>query len=212
MALGIMKNPCAIALGTLAIFCSQAGAAPGKCFELICITEGNDFPDCPMPPVNLSANLPKGFAIKEIDGYMRIAPIGNIHEGSCKRVKRLPFMVSLDTSDMGGTLNITGTFTASGILRYEMSEGALLEFTPSLSTFKGAGIFFREKFERLNLDEAQPSPSITPPRSLHHNSCWQAKATIRATDFSVRVGDSSLAGTYVRKLRISDVHDFRACK
>lgn len=207
-----MKNPRLVIFAALAITCSATDAAPGKCFELTCITEGNDSPDCPMPPVNLSASLPKGFAIKEIDGYMRIAPIGNLYEESCQRVKRLPFSFSLDKSHMVGAINITGTFTASGILRHEIGEGADLEFTPSPSTFKGAGVFFRDKFERLNLDEAKPSPSVTPPRSSQKSYCWQAKATISATDFSVRVADSSLAGTYVRKLSIKDVHDFRACK
>jgi len=57
----------------------------------------------------------------------------------------------------------------------------------------------------------QPAVNVVPPRPLAGADCWQAQATAQLSDFSVLVGDTSAAGTYPRRARITAVHGFTRC-
>lgn len=202
--------PCLI----LAVFL-PAPARPGdstECFRLICHDGGNASDHCTAPSSNLSAKMPRGFSITSVNGNAAISAHSETGFQSCAQTPALRRPISLDSGSLYGGMAVSGTLRATGVLRYEPNDGGELEFRPDAEAFAGTGPFFRAHFNRLKLDSAQPSPVVVPPPALRNADCWQAKASIVATDFRVLVGDTSAAGVYVDKLRLDDIREFTACQ
>ena len=155
-----------------------------------------------------------GLSIKALRGYTAVAPHDSeaSYTRACRKVSRLPQPVSLDQGSIYGAIEITGTFRANGVLRFEPNDGGELMFLPEKALLEKAGPFFRSKFEMLKLDVAERQSSVRPPKSLANANCWIAKATITATDFDLIVGDTSAAGNYVRRMTITNAHTFRPCE
>lgn len=189
---------------------AQPAAAQDHCVRLIC-GKGSEDDHCTIRPAQLVARMPAAFAIVAIRGNTLIATQGDASTANCAPAKRLAQEVSLDRASLYGSVEITGQLQATGILRFEPNDGGELEFRPGRETFKGTGPFFRANFQRIKLDSAQPAVNVVPPRPLAGADCWQAQATAQLSDFSVLVGDTSAAGTYPRRARITAVHGFTRC-
>ena len=185
----------------------SAQALAQDCVRLIC-SKGDD---CSIAPARLIARFPAGFKVQSIGNNTKIASRGEAGILDCSPVSRLPNEVSLDQASMYGSVQISGRLQASGILRFEPNDGGELEFRPIKATFKSTGKFFRSTFERIKLDGAQPPVTIKPPRGLAKADCWQANATAELSDFSVVIGDTSAAGTYAVRARITGVNTFTKC-
>lgn len=183
------------------------------CYLILCTPEEDPLTECTVTPSRLSATLPAGLSISAIRGHTAIAPKDGDarYDRVCQKRAALPEAVSLDRGSLYGAVQIAGTLTANGLLRYEPNDGGTLAFLPEKALFAHTGSFFRKEFEMLKLDAAQPAPNLHPPRSLAHANCWTAQATLRATDFDLVVGDSSAAGNYVRRLTLTNVRNFRPC-
>lgn len=106
---------------------------------------------------------------------------------------------------------VTGRLQARGTLRYEPNDGGVWAFRPDKGALRGRGRFFKAHFGHIKLDEAQPAVAIAPPAGLAKADSWQAKATVKLSDFSVLIGDTSAAGTYAGKARITQVSGFERC-
>jgi len=167
--------------------------------------------ECSIRPARLTARMPAGFAITSIRGHSAIATRGDAGSAACQPVQQLPRPLSLDQASLYGSVQIAGRLQVPGTLRFEPHDGGALEFRPARAALHGTGPFFRAHFERIKLDAAQPPVAITPPRRLAKADCWQAQATAELSDFSVLVGDTSAAGTYPHRARITAVHGFTAC-
>lgn len=189
---------------------AQPAAAQDRCVRLIC-GQGSEDDYCTIRPARLVARMPAAFAIVAIRGNTSIATQGDAATANCAPAKRLPQEVSLDRASLYGSVEVTGQLQANGILRFEPNDGGELEFRPGREAFKGTGPFFRTHFQRIKLDSVQPAVNVTPPRMLAGADCWQAQATAQLSDFSVLVGDTSAAGTYPRRARITAVHGFTRC-
>ena len=187
---------------------STQAALAQDCVRLIC-DKGDD---CSIAPSRLTAKFPAGFEIKSIGSNTKIARRGEAAILDCRPVNRLSNEVSLDQASMYGNVQIAGTLQATGILRFEPNDGGELDFRPIKETFKSSGKFFRSNFERIKLDGAQPTVTVKPPRDLSKADCWQAYATAELSDFSVVIGDTSAAGTYASRARITGVNTFTKCK
>jgi hypothetical protein len=185
----------------------------GRCFLVTCHTIGKETDDCSVKTSNLKANLPSGLSISKIRGRTVVATDNDArYDRECVQVSQLPMQISLDQGSIYGALEITGTIKATGVLRYEPSDGGEFDFIPDATAFLHNGRFFRPKFfGRLKLDQAKPHITVQPPKSLAKATCWQALATIEARDFHLLVGDSSSAGPWVQHLRLTNVRDFAAC-
>lgn len=156
--------------------------------------------------------MPKGFSITSINDNAVISTHREIDFEACRQAQALPHPISLDNGSLYGGMAVSGTLRATGVLRYEPNDGGELEFRPDAKAFAGTGSFFQTYFNRLKLDSAQPLPAVAPPHTLRNADCWQAKASIVATDFRILVGDTSAAGVYVDKLQLDDVREFTACQ
>ncbi len=187
---------------------SAQPAAAQDCLRLIC-GQGSDH--CAIQPARLAARMPAGFAVTSVRGNTLIATRGEAATASCPPAQHLPREVSLDRASLYGSVAVAGQLQASGTLRFEPNDGGELEFRPGREAFKGTGPFYRAHFQRIKLDSAQPAVKVTPPRPLAGADCWQAQATAQLTDFSVLVGDTSAAGTYAQRARITAVHGFTRC-
>ena len=186
---------------------SAQAALAQDCVRLIC-DKGDD---CSITPARLTARFPAGFEVKSIGSNTKIASRGEAGILDCRPVNRLPNEVSLDQASMYGNVQVSGRFQASGILRFEPNDGGELEFRPIKEAFKSTGKFFRINFERVKLDGAQPPVTVKPPQGLAKADCWQAHATAELSDFSVVIGDTSAAGTYAGRARITGVNTFTKC-
>ncbi|MBX9900691.1 MAG: hypothetical protein K2Y28_07895 [Burkholderiaceae bacterium] len=182
-------------------------ASAQDCVRLIC-AKGDD---CSITPARLTAKFPAGFEVTSIGSNTKIASRGDAGTLECKPVSHLTNEVSLDQISIYGNLKIVGKLQATGILRFEPNDGGELEFRPNKETFKNTGKFFTRAFERIKLDSAQPSVGIKPPKNLSKADCWQASATAELSDFSVTIGDTSSAGTYAMRARITEVKNFTKC-
>ncbi len=205
---------CAIALcGALGLSplgaTSAQPAAAQDCVRLICGQSGDDH--CSIRPARLAARMPAGFAITSIRGNTAVATQGDAATASCTAAQRLTQDVSLDRASLYGAVEVAGQLQASGIVRFEPNDGGELEFRPGREAFKGTGPFFQANFQRIKLDSVRPAVNVTPPRPLAGADCWQAQATAQLSDFSVLVGDTSAAGTYPRRARITAIHGFTRC-
>lgn len=187
---------------------SPQPAAAQDCLRLIC-EQGSEH--CSIKPARLTARMPSGFAVTSVRGNTLIATLGDAATANCPVAERLPKGVSLDHASLYGSVEISGQLLATGTLRFEPNDGGELEFRPGMEAFKGTGPFFRANFRRIKLDSAQPAINVVPPRTLAGADCWQAQATAQLSDFSVLVGDSSAAGTYPRRARITAIHGFARC-
>lgn len=186
---------------------SAQTALAQDCVRLIC-SKGDD---CSIAPARLTARFPAGFEVKSIGSGTKIASRGEAGILDCRPVSHLPNEVSLDQASMYGSVQVSGRIQASGILRFEPNDGGELEFRPIKETFKSTGKFFRRNFERVKLDGARPPISVKPPRDLAKADCWQANATAELSDFSIVIGDTSAAGTYAGRARITGVNTFTKC-
>lgn len=182
-------------------------ASAQDCVRLIS-TKGDD---CSITPARLTAKFPAGFEVTSIGNNTKIASRGDAGILDCKPASRLANDISLDQATLYGSVKITGKLKAIGILRFEPNDGGELEFRPSKETFKNTGKFFSRTFERIKLDIAQPSITIKPPQDLAKADCWKADATAELSDFSVTIGDTSSAGTYAMRARITKVNNFTKC-
>lgn len=202
-----------LGLTVLLVLATHGHAAPPPaCVRVVCPGNGSDDPACTVPAHALSAALPSGLRVAAIRGHTGFAERGEATGPACAAVARLGQPLSLDTGSMYGAVQVTGALSTTGTLRYEPNDGGELEFRPAPATLRRGGAFFQRAFARLKLDEARPATPITPPAALQNASCWQADATLKATDFWVVVGDSSSAGTYVQQRTLSGVRNFRACQ
>jgi len=177
------------------------------CVRLAC---GQD-DQCSIAPARLVAAFPPGFKVTSIGGNTKIGSRGEMGVLDCRPVTRLPSEVSLDRGSMYGSVQIAGRLEASGILRFEPNDGGNLDFRPTKEAFRSTGKFFRTNFRRIKLDGAQPPVAVNPPKSLAKADCWQANATAELSDFSVVVGDTSAAGVYAQRARITRINSFTKC-
>lgn len=178
--------------------------------DCVLVTCGQD-EYCEVAPSGLTASLPTGLAIKSIRGNTKVASRGDAALLDCRPVSRLPTTVSADESSIYGSLRITGTLRMVGVLRFEPNDGGELEFRPEQGAHPGAGKFFTANFARIKLDQVQPQVRITLPASLAEADCWQARATAELSDFSLLIGDTSAAGTYAQRARITRITSFTRC-
>jgi hypothetical protein len=187
--------------------CQYLGIEP-LCVAISC---GQD--DCQVTPSRLTAALPPGLEIRAIRGGTRIAAKGDAWRPDwCPEVARLPKVLSADQVSIFGLLHVVGKLQATGILRFEPNDGGELDFRPDKNTFQGTGKLFKENFDRVRLDNAEPSVKITPPRSLAKADCWQANATVELTDFDITpIITSSKGGTSARQARVTQVTRFTKC-
>lgn len=197
--------PFAMAAALLPVLAGPASAQ--DCLRLDC----GPGEACSIRPARLTARMPAGFAITSIRGHSAIATRGDAGSAACQPVQQLPRPLSLDQASLYGSVQIAGRLQVPGTLRFEPHDGGALEFRPARAAFHGTGPFFRAHFERIKLDAAQPPVAIAPPRRLAQADCWQAQATAELSDFSVLVGDTSAAGTYPQRARITAIHGFSAC-
>ncbi len=205
---------CAIAIqGALVLLLVLAAPAQPAyaqdCVRLLCAQGSDDH--CAIRPARLTARMPAGFAVTSIRGNTAVATQGDAATATCAPAKRLTQEVSLDRASLYGSVEVAGQLQVSGTLRFEPNDGGELEFRPAREAFKGTGPFFRAHFKSIKLDSAQPAVNVVPPRPLASADCWQAQATAQLSDFSVLVGDTSAAGTYPRRARITAVHGFTRC-
>lgn len=209
-----MKKHVVVALLAGISLGAQSASFTDKCFLVMCSVQGSYNDACSVAPSKLTAVLPPGFSITSIRNFTYVSPrqySGGEFGEQCPRVTRLPLPISLDVGNVYGAISIAGTLKSEGILRYEPNEGGTLEFWLPRDSLMNGGRFFRGAFARLKLDSAKPTPSVSPPKRLKNANCWQAKAVLEATGFSLLIGASSEAGTYVERARLSDVRDFQAC-
>lgn len=206
-----MKHILTASICTL-VFSFTANAA--DCFLIMCKPDGENPNECAVSPAKLSAVMSPGLSIRAIRGYTAVAPHDEdaSYTRACRKSSRLPEPVSLDQGSIYGGIEITGTLKSNGVLRYEPNDGGELMFLPDSALFEGAGLFFHREFKILKLDMAKPQSSVRPPKSLAKANCWVARATIRATDFDLIVGDTSAAGNYVRRMALTNVREFRQCE
>ena len=210
-----MKKHVAVVLLAGLSLGAQSASFTDRCFLVMCSVQGSYNDTCSIAPSKLKAVLPPGFSITSIRNFTYVSPrqySGGEFGEQCPRVTRLPLPISLDVGNVYGAIPMAGTLKSAGTLRYEPSEGGTLEFRLSRESLGNGGRFFREQFVRLKLDSAKPTPSVAPPKQLMDANCWQATAVLEATGFSLLIGASSEAGTYVESARLSDVRDFRACR
>jgi len=187
--------------------CQYLGIEP-LCVAISC---GQD--RCQVTPSRLTAALPPGLEIRAISNGTRIAAKGDAWRPDwCPEVARLPKVLSADQVSIFGLLHVAGKLQAKGILRFEPNDGGELDFRPDKNTFQGTGKLFKENFDRVKLDIAEPSVKITPPQSLAKADCWQANATVELTDFDITpTSTSSKDGTYARQARVTKVTRFTKC-
>lgn len=193
-------------LPTLLLAFAQVAMAQ-DCVRVAC-AQGDH---CEVTPSGLTAVLPPGWEIRSIRGNTKIATRGDAALLDCRPADRLAAVVSADQASIYGAVYLTGRLQARGTLRFEPNDGGELEFRPSKDTLQSNGQFFKTHFARIKLDAVQPAVKIAPPPSLAKVDCWQAKATAELSDFSVLVGDTSAAGTYARKARVTQVSGFARC-
>lgn len=166
---------------------------------------------CEVEPARLVASLPAGLEIQSIRSHTKVALRGEAATAECKAVGQLPQVVSADQASLYGAVQLKGRLKVSGVLRFEPNDGGVLEFRPATASFAATGKFFQQHFTRIKLDGAEPAVRVTPPPSLAQANCWQTPATAELSDFSVVVGDSSSAGTYARKARVTSLGRFKQC-
>jgi hypothetical protein len=191
---------------------AQLSAFASDCFLVLSRLDGDRYDVGQISPSNLTAALPPGFFITSIRNFTYVILRGDAFGEQCTRVTKLPSPISLDAASVYGQISISGKLKWRGVLRYESNDGGRLEFVPNKNYLATGGRFFQDGFTRLKLDEAMPTVSLSPPRQLKSANCWQAKAILEASGFSMLAGDSSLAGTYVEKAQLRDVSDFRRCQ
>lgn len=194
----------------LLVACSASCAWADDCVMLVC-GAGAAGDACVVTPSQLVATMPRGFAITEIRGNTKVALRGDAGLAQCRPAPRLAGTVSLDQASLYGAVSVTGTLRVTGVLRFEPNDGGELAFAPAPALFAGTGKFFRSHFRSIKLDEAQPAPTIKVPANLAKANCWTAKATVELSAFSIVVGDTSAAGTYAGKARVTALRDVGEC-
>ncbi|KFN43040.1 hypothetical protein [Arenimonas oryziterrae] len=167
---------------------------------------------CDVAPTHLTATLPAGLVIRSIRGDTQLFLRDGASDTTCRRVTRLSAPVSLDHSRVYGAIALTGTLRVRGLVRFEPNDGGVLEFRPAKRTFLRTGKFFNANFQRIKLDEAMPPVHLVPPKRLGNADCWQASATAELSGFHVLVGDSSSAGSYAQRARLTNLGDFTRCQ
>lgn len=192
---------------TILLAASMQGALAQDCVLLTCGPD--DY--CEVTPSRLTATLPPALEIRSIRGNTKIASRGEAAASNCRPMNRLPSVLSADEVSIFGSVQVAGNLQTAGVLRFEPNDGGELEFRPAKDAFQSFGRFFRTNFERIKLDEAQPPVTVVPPAALAKADCWEARATAELTDFSLLIGDTSAAGTYVRQARITKVGSFKKC-
>jgi hypothetical protein len=192
---------------SVVLLAGSPGAFAQDCYLLTC----GSTDACEVAPARLTASLPSGLQIESIRGHTKVALRGEAATAECKAVGRLPQVVSADQASLYGAVQLKGRLKVSGVLRFEPNDGGALEFRPAKASFAATGKFFQQHFTRIKLDGAEPAVRVTPPPSLAQANCWQTPATAELSDFSVVVGDSSSAGTYAHKARVTSLDRFKQC-
>lgn len=200
-----------VALRLIVILAAFAQAAHAQnCVQLNC-NDGY----CSFEPTRFKAKFPANFEVRSvaIGHNMRIATDDHGHPAilDCSVVTRLPSITSLDRSELLGWLKIAGKLQATGTLSFEPREGGYLVFAPDKDTFSSTGKFFRTYFKDINLDQAQPPVKVKLPANLTKAECWEAKATVELSDFTVAIVDSCEGGTSVGHARIRAISAFSSC-
>lgn len=171
---------------------------------------------CAFEPGRFKAKFPVSFEVESIAiGHnTRIAAPGREHPANldCSAATRLPSVTSLDETELLGSLKIAGKLQATGRLNFEPREGGNLVFAPDEKTFRNTGKFFRTYFRGINLDEAQPPIKVKLPAHLAKAECWEAKASVELSDFTVAIVDSCEGGTSARRARITAISAFSGCE
>lgn len=124
--------------------------------------------------------------------------------------------VSLDSYTDGnlpfGQILLTGRSTLKGGLTYNPGNAGDLWFEPEGHPIASPGTAFSNTVGQLKLARPYARAEFHVPKALW-NYCWSAKATIRATNIWVIIGDNDEAGAYPAQYRVISVvnHKSQPC-
>jgi hypothetical protein len=194
------------------------GATPAFTFDCVVLRDcGREHEHAPcnfVTTTKVVAQLPDGMRIVQVGGEARFYRPDKLPGDpvSCKDLRQLSHPLSLDKYAWEGRLKIKGSFQAAGRIRYEPNDSGDLFFVPDGMALQSGGRFFRDRFSVIKLDGLGLT-RITPPRNLSRADCWEAKATLKMTDFEIGEEGSSKSGTYPGKARlVSSSRSFKRCQ